>query len=109
MKEKAKRPNRFETINYMFDIGFEKYEMTPSERIIYCALWNCADLNGLCTLSLNRLKSMTGLAKSTVQLGINRFIRELKIVRISKNSTRKGVARVLQIKQFPYKRGQKTV
>jgi len=109
MNEKTKRPNRFETINYMFDIGFEKYEMTMSERLIFCALWNRADINGLCTLSLNRIKSMTGLAKSTVQLGIDRFIHELKIVRISKKSTRKGVARTLQIKQFPYKRGQKTV
>ena len=99
--------HRFETINYMFDIGFEKYEITVSERLIFCALWNLADVKGYCTVSLNRIQSMTGLAKSTIQLGLNKFVNELEIIRIAKDSTRKGIARTYQLKHFYYTRGRK--
>jgi len=109
MNEKPKKKtNRFEPINFMFDIGFEKYGITTSERLIYCAMWNVADVKGYCTLSRQRIERMTGASHQTVKNCIKKFI-ELGFIRIAKESTRQGVARTYQLKHFYYKRGQKTV
>jgi len=103
---KPDKPDRFAPLNFMFDIGFNKYEMTTSERLIYCSLWNHADPKGYCTLSLSRIATMTGLAKNTIKAGVNRLIK-LEIIRVTEESTRWGQSRSYQLKHIPYKRRRK--
>lgn len=105
-KPKENKPHRFETINYMFDKGFRLHNFSTSERLLFVALWNQADVRGYCTVSRSRLQKLTGLSDRTVKTGIKKMI-ELKLLRIAKESTREGQSRTYQMKHFRYKRGRK--
>ena len=102
----SNKPDRFQTFNYMFDVGFNEYDMTTSERLVFCALWRNANPKGYCTVSYGRIKSLTGMSCRTIRNCIKRFI-DLEIIRVHQKSTRDGRSTTYQIVHIPYKKLRK--
>lgn len=70
--------DRFYTLNYWCMKGFNRYKMTPSERLVWLVLWRSATRSGKVTLAFSRIALETGYTVRSCK----RIIASLKKKRI---------------------------
>ncbi|MGL4943267.1 MAG: helix-turn-helix domain-containing protein [Thermoguttaceae bacterium] len=80
---KPKKPHdRWGTSNYMIDGGFNRFDLTATERLIWLAMYRHANRYGESCISDRRLKDSCNLSRPTIQKAIKGMEKKgaLKIV-----------------------------